>query len=61
MEIKLHPGALHVFDAPNLPTRALMQLRTEDGTAPLVGTDAAGRRDALAAVPAFLRRVLSED
>jgi len=58
IELKLYPGALHVFDAPNLSRRELPAYRTERGIVPVIGTDHAARNDALLRVPEFLRRHL---
>jgi dienelactone hydrolase len=60
VEIKLYPGADHVFDAPNLKRRELPELRMRDGTVPITGTDPAARADALVRAPEFLRRHLGE-
>jgi dienelactone hydrolase len=57
-EIKLYPGALHVFDAPNLPRRELPAYRMASGVVPIVGTDHAARADALVRVKDFLRGLL---
>ncbi len=59
IEMQIYPGAYHAFDAPNLPQRELPQYRTRAGVVPIIGTDAAARADALARVPAFLARFLS--
>ena len=58
--VKLYPGALHVFDAPNLSRRELPHYRLRDGTIPISGTDPAARADAIARVSAFLRQHLGE-
>jgi dienelactone hydrolase len=55
---KLYPGALHVFDAPNLPRRELTGYRMQNGVVPLAGTDPEARADALTRVPEFLERYL---
>jgi dienelactone hydrolase len=59
-EIKLYPGAHHVFDAPNLPQRELPEYRLESGVVPIVATDPAARADALVRVQEFLRRQLGQ-
>ncbi|HYF56112.1 MAG TPA: dienelactone hydrolase family protein, partial [Salinarimonas sp.] len=58
VELVLYPGAVHGFDAPDSPVRERRGLAfTASGTGTArVGTDPAGRADALARVPAFLAR-----
>jgi dienelactone hydrolase len=58
VETQIYPGAYHAFDAPNLAQRELPAYRTRGGVVPIIGTDAAGRTDALVRVPAFLGRFL---
>jgi dienelactone hydrolase len=58
VDVKLYPGAYHVFDAPNMPMRELPAYRLANGVVPLAGTNAAARADALVRVPEFLRRHL---
>ena len=60
VEFKLYPGALHVFDTPNLAQRELTAYRLPNGVVPLVGTDHPARADALLRVPEFLKRHLGE-
>ena len=60
VEIKLYPGAYHVFDAPNLAPRKLPAYRMRNGAVPLAGTDHAARADVILRVPEFLRRYLQE-
>ena len=59
IEMQIYPGAYHGFDAPNQYRLELPQYRTRAGVVPIVGTDPAGRQDALARVPAFLARYLA--
>jgi dienelactone hydrolase len=59
IEMQIYPGAYHGFDAPNQYRLELPAYRTRAGVVPIVGTDAAGRQDALARVPAFLARYLN--
>ncbi len=56
----VYPGAHHVFDAPGPSPRELPQFRLTDGTVPIVGTDRSARADALARVPAFLARYMTD-
>jgi dienelactone hydrolase len=58
IEMKLYPGAYHVFDAPNLARRELSDYRLPNGTVPIVATDRNARADALVRVPEFLRQYL---
>ncbi|NIA70004.1 prolyl oligopeptidase family serine peptidase [Pelagibius litoralis] len=58
VEIRLYPGALHSFDAPNLARRERPRNRKPGGVVPLVGTDPAAREDALRRVPAFFDHYL---
>ena len=51
VETVLYPGASHGFDRPGQPPR---NLTLPDGQVVTVGTDPAGRADALRRVPAFL-------
>ncbi len=60
VELKLYPGARHVFDAPKLAVQERPAFRRQDGVVPLVGTDPKARADALARVPEFLRRHLMD-
>ena len=57
-EMIVYPGAVHGFDGPNIARRELPDFRTRAGIVPVVGTDPAGRMDALSRVPAFLARSL---
>jgi len=59
IEMQIYPGAYHGFDAPNQYRLELPAYRTRTGVVPIVGTDPAGRQDALARVPAFLARYLN--
>jgi dienelactone hydrolase len=59
IEMQIYPGAYHGFDAPNQYRLELPAYRTRAGVVPIVGTDPAGRQDALARVPAFLARYLN--
>ena len=58
VELKTYPGAVHAFDAPDLPRTELPQYRTSDGRIPVIGTDAQARADAFTRVPAFLQEHL---
>jgi dienelactone hydrolase len=58
VSIETYPGAVHAFDAPDLPLRARHDVRTASGHRPLVGTDPAARRDAFERVPAFLAQAM---
>jgi dienelactone hydrolase len=58
IEMQIYPAAYHGFDAPNQYRLELPAYRTRAGIVPIVGTDPAGRQDALARVPAFLARYL---
>jgi len=54
MDLRLYPGAHHDFDAPDMKLRVRGGVgATASGTATL-GTDPAGREDALRRVPDFL-------
>jgi dienelactone hydrolase len=54
IELKIYPGAVHAFDAPNLKRIELPQYRGPDGRVPVLETDAEARADAFVRVPAFL-------
>ena len=54
VEAVSYPGALHGFDQPDMPVRALTGLAMPRGRVVRIGTDPAARADALARVPAFL-------
>lgn len=59
VEIVTYPGAFHSFDAPGTPRRVRGNVgSTRSGTA-TIGTDAAGRADAIQRVPAYLARHLA--
>jgi dienelactone hydrolase len=60
VEIKLYPGAPHVFDAPNLVRHELPMFRMRNGVVPIAGTDEKARQDALTRAPEFLRRYLQD-
>jgi len=60
IELKTYPGAVHAFDAPNLPRTELPQYREPDGRIPIVGTDQAARSDAFARVRTYLAGKLSD-
>jgi hypothetical protein len=51
-----HAGAYHDFDYPGIELQKEPGYRTSSGVVPIVGTDPAARKDALACVPAFLAR-----
>jgi len=59
VDMKIYPGALHGFDAPNLAPRRLEHITLRGGGSPTIGTDKAARADALRAVPDFFARYLS--
>jgi dienelactone hydrolase len=58
IELKIYPGAVHAFDAPDLKRLELPQYRAADGRVPVLETDAAARADAFVRVPAFLAQTL---
>jgi dienelactone hydrolase len=58
IEMQVYPGAYHGFDTPNQERRELPKYVTGAGVVPIIGTDPAGRADAMARVPAFLARYL---
>jgi len=58
IELKIYPGAVHAFDAPNLKRLELPQYRGPDGRVPVLETDAEARADAFVRVPAFLAQRL---
>jgi dienelactone hydrolase len=60
IELQIYPDAYHGFDAPNQPRRELPAYVTRSGVVPVVGTDPAGRADALARVPGFFGRLLRD-
>jgi dienelactone hydrolase len=59
IEAQVYPGAYHGFDRADSPRRELPDYRTAPGVVPIVGTDAAARRDALSRVPAFFGRFMA--
>ena len=59
IEMQIYPGAYHGFDAPNQYRLELPAYRTRAGVVPIVGTDPAGRQDALARVPTFLSKYIN--
>ncbi|MCC6540119.1 MAG: dienelactone hydrolase family protein [Bryobacterales bacterium] len=52
--LKVYPGAVHAFDAPDLKRLELPQYRGANGRIPVLETDPAARADAFERVPAFL-------
>jgi dienelactone hydrolase len=60
VELKSYPGAVHAFDAPDLPRRELPQYRSGDSPIPLIGTDRDARSDAFVRVLGFLKARLEE-
>jgi len=59
IEMQIYPGAYHGFDAPNQYRLELPHYRTRAGVVPIVGTDPAGRQDALARIPAFFAKYIN--
>ncbi|MBR0801620.1 dienelactone hydrolase family protein [Bradyrhizobium jicamae] len=55
VELKSYPGAVHAFDAPNLPRTELPQYRMHDGSIPVIGTDPEARKDAFPRVLDYLK------
>lgn len=51
---RIYPRAYHAFDAPHLKRIKFPAYAEPKGAVPILGTDPAGRRDALKRVPAFL-------
>jgi dienelactone hydrolase len=58
IDIHVYPGAYHDFDAPNSPIRVRRNVATTASGTATIGTDPAGRADALDRAPAFLARYL---
>ena len=58
VDLKSYPGAVHAFDAPDLPRTELPAYRMPSGVIPVIGTDAAARSDAFTRVLEFLKRQL---
>jgi dienelactone hydrolase len=58
VEFKGYPGAVHAFDAPNLPRTELPQYQTRDGPIPVIGTDLDARKDAFSRVLDYLKQHL---
>jgi dienelactone hydrolase len=58
VDIHIYPGAYHDFDAPNVPLRVRQNVATTASGTATVGTDPAGRADAIERAPAFLARYL---
>jgi dienelactone hydrolase len=58
IELKVYPGAVHAFDAPNLKRTELPHYRGRDGRVPVLETHAEARADAFVRVPAFLAEKL---
>ncbi|MCP4409363.1 MAG: prolyl oligopeptidase family serine peptidase [Gammaproteobacteria bacterium] len=56
VEIILYPGAVHAFDAPDMPVHRRSNIKTSRGEAPLVGTNVAARNDAIQTLLQFLSR-----
>ncbi|MGH6982506.1 MAG: dienelactone hydrolase family protein, partial [Stellaceae bacterium] len=54
IEIKIYPRAYHAFDAPHLKLVKFPRYAQPPNAVPILGTDPAGRRDAMKRVPAFL-------
>jgi dienelactone hydrolase len=60
VELKSYPGAVHAFDAPDLPRTELPAYRMQSGAIPVIGTDPAARADAFTRVLEFLKRQLED-
>ncbi|WP_375776857.1 dienelactone hydrolase family protein [Bradyrhizobium sp. ma5] len=58
VELKSYPGAVHAFDAPNLPRTELPQYPMHDGAIPVIGTDPEARKDAFPRVLDYLKQYL---
>jgi dienelactone hydrolase len=58
VELKSYPGAVHAFDAPNLPRTELPQYQMHDGSIPVIGTDPDARKDAFPRVLDYLKQHL---
>jgi len=58
VELKSYPGAVHAFDAPNLPRTELPAYRNGNGPIPVIGTDKEARADAFPRVLDYLERLL---
>ena len=58
IDIHVYPGAYHDFDAPSSPVRVRRNVATTASGTATIGTDPAGREDAIARAPAFLARYL---
>jgi dienelactone hydrolase len=58
VQLKIYRHAYHDFDAPDLKPIEFPAYARPDNVIPILGTDPAGRRDALRRVPTFLRRHL---
>jgi len=60
VDLKSYPGAVHAFDAPDLPRTELPAYRMPSGVIPVIGTDPAARSDAFTRVLEFLKRQLED-
>lgn len=58
VELKSYPGAVHAFDAPNLPRKELPEYQMRDGAIPVIGTDPEARKDAFPRVLDYLKQHL---
>ena len=58
VELKSYPGAVHAFDAPNLPRTELPAYQMRDGSIPVIGTDPEARKDAFPRVLDYLKQHL---
>ncbi len=58
VELKSYPGAVHAFDAPNLPRTELPAYPMQDGSIPVIGTDPEARKDAFPRVLDYLKQHL---
>jgi dienelactone hydrolase len=60
VDLKSYPGAVHAFDAPDLPRTELPAYRLRSGAIPVIGTDPAARSDAFTRVLEFLKHQLED-
>jgi len=60
IELKIYPRAYHSFDAPHLKPVKFPRYAQPKNVVPVLGTDPAGRRDAMKRVPAFFAEYLGK-